>query len=325
MLNRYHLLTAVCVSAAGLFTASLAAQNTVVTQERSSVTYHPGATADNAAVALPAGITAKNLNDDKAIDKAFKKLAEDAITHNGFDNIVSMVSDQDYARFKDNVGKSSWNNVDGNNNKRLNDLAADINNTFKSKYNHDFDMDYSKVFTADFITIMTGEVSDPMALVGKWPLTAGPSLNSASAGKVTPSDAQEARDKAFGGKVNLEKGRNVAIAHIKESHGMPGLTASLIHETASGWKFDVPNNLTAQKLYDNLVANLSMISAHKNNLPGDINDGYREVTHAVVAALYDVDLSKGATAMDDANRNLNNTLNNGAVRPSNNTGSVNNR
>jgi len=315
MLNRYHLLTAVCLSAAGLFTASLSAQNTVVTQERSTVTYHPGGAADNSVVALPAGVTAKNLNDDKAIDKAFKKLAEDAITKNGFDNIVNMVADQDQARFKDNVGKSSWNNVDGSNNKRLNDLAADINNTFKSKYNHDFDMDYTKVFTSDFVNIQTGEVSDPMALVGKWPVEAAPSVKTGSAGgTVTPTDAQEARDKAFGGKVNLEKGRDVAIAHIKASHGMPGLTASLIHETASGWKFDVPNSLTAQKLYDNLVANLSMISAHKERLPGDINDGYREVSHAIVAALYDVDLSKGPTAMD-----------NGAVRPANNTGTVNNR
>jgi len=311
MLNRYHLITAACLSAAGLFTASLSAQNTVVTQERNTTVYQPGAAMNTSALALPAGITSKNLNDDKAIDKAFKKIAEDALTHNGFDNVVGMVADQDQARFKDNVGKSSWNNVDGNNNKKLNDLAADLNNAFKQKYNHDFDMDYSKVFTADFITIMTGEVADPMALVGKWPVDAGLGMN--PAGKVSPTDAQIARDKTFGGKVNLEKGRNVAIAHLKESHGMPGLTASMIHETASGWKFDIPNNLTAQQLYDNLVNNLSRVSANKANLPADINDGYREVSHAVVAALYGVDLSRG-TAMD-----------NGAVRPANNTGTVNNR
>jgi len=257
---------------------------------------------------------AKNLNDDKAIDKAFKKLSEDAITHNGFDNIVGMVADQDQARFKENVGKSSWNNVDGNNNKKLNDLAASINNTFKTKYNHDFDMDYTKVFTSDFVQIMTGEVQDPMTLVGKWPVETG--LGMSPGGKVTPTDAQIARDKAFGGKVNLEKGRNVAIAHFKDSHGMPGLTASLIHETASGWKFDIPNNLTAQQLYDNLVANLSLIDSHKESLPGDIDDGYREVSHAVLAALYGVDLSKtGTVGMDN--------LNNGSVRPANNT--VNNR
>jgi len=321
MLNRYHLISAACLSAASLFAANVMAQNTgvapgaTVTQQRSTTVYHPaGATDTSATVALPAGITAKNLNNDKAIDKAFKKIAEDAITHNGFDNVVGMVADQDQARFKENVGKSSWNNVDGNNNKKLNDLATNINNTFKSKYNHDFDMDYSKVFTPDFVQIMTGEVADPMALVGKWPLDAAPGSLSKTSGKVTPSDAEIARDKAFGGKVNLEKGRNVAIAHIKESHGMPGLTASLIHETASGWKFDVPNTLTAQKLYDNLVANLTVIDNNKSNLPGDINDGYRQVSHAVIAALYDIDLSKGNMAMD-----------NGAVRPSNTTGTVNNR
>ena len=315
MLNRYHLLTAVCLSAAGLFTASLSAQNAVITQERSSVTYRPAGAMDTAPLALPAGISAKNLNDDKPIDKAFKKVAEDAITQKGFDNIVGMVSDQDQERFKANVGKSSWNNVDGSNNKKLNDLAADINNAFKAKYNHDFDMDYSKVFTQDFVQIMTGEVADPMALVGKWPVEVGPAPSAQTSGRVTAVDAKEASDRAFGGKVNLEKGRNVAIAHFKASHGMPGLTASLIHETASGWKFDVPNTLTAQKLYDNLVANLSLVSANKGNLPADINDGYRHVSHAVIAALYDIDLTKGpAAAMD-----------NGAVRPSNTSGTVINR
>ena len=39
--------------------------------------------------------------------------------------------------------------------------------------------------------------------------------------KVSPADAAEANNKMFGGKVNLEKGREVAIARIDASHGMP--------------------------------------------------------------------------------------------------------
>jgi hypothetical protein len=314
MLNRIHLLSAVALSAsAGLFITSLPAQNTTVTQERSTVTFRPGVNNTGAVMtdkpaALPAGIAAKNLNEDKSIDKSFKKVAEDALSKNGFDNFVNNLVDQDRDRIKKSVGNASLTNVDGNNNKRINDLAVSLNETFKSKYNHDFDMDYSKVFTQDFLSIMTGEVSDPSLLAGKWPVDA--SMLSSSAGKLTPQDAQLAKDRAFGGDVNLDKGRNVAIAHIKASHGLPGITASLIHENLGGWKFDVPNTLTAQKLHDNLMNNLRHVDQHKAELPGDINDAYRHVTHAVVAALYDIDISK------DINTAAN-KLDPGAVRPAN--------
>ena len=49
------------------------------------------------------------------------------------------------------------------------------------KYNADFDVDYEKAYTADFATILTGEVSDPSLLVGKWPV-------GISSGKVSPTE-----------------------------------------------------------------------------------------------------------------------------------------
>jgi hypothetical protein len=330
MLNRIHLLSAIVMSAtAGLFAVGASAQNTVVTQERNSVTVrNPNSTISNVGMndrmpSLPAGITAKNLNEDKSIDKSFKAVAEDALSKNHFDNLVDNLVDQDRDRIKKSVGNASLTNVDGNNNQRLNDLAVRLNDSFKSKYNHDFDMDYKKVFTQDFLHIMTGEVADPALLTGKWPVDAGIGLN--NAGKLTAQDAAQARDKVFGGDVNLEKGRNVAIAHIPASHGLPAISASLIHENMGGWKFDVPNTLTAQKLHDNLVANLSYLDQHKAELPSDINEAYRHVTHAVVAALYDMDLSKGSNTASGT------TLDPGSVRPSNtpvmpsNSGTVNNR
>lgn len=300
MLSRTHLLTAVCLSAcAGLFVASAPAADTVtITGSGSSV----NVVDVNRNQSLPAGIAAKNLNEDKSIDKAFKNVAEDAVSRNGFDNLVSMLSDQDKERIKKSAGNASLTNLDGNKNTQLNTIADNLNNTFKQKYNSKFDIDYSKTFTADFTHIMTGEVQDPNLLVGKWPVDAG--MMADSSGKLSADEAQRTQKKSFGGEVNLEKGRNVAIAHLVGSHGMPGVTASLIHEVASGWKFDIPNDIDAHRLYDNLVSNLGTINA--GNLPADVNEANREVSHAVVAALYNIDLAHGAGSAN---------LNNGA-RPS---------
>jgi len=113
--------------------------------------------------------------------------------------------------------------------------------------------------------------------------------------------------------VNLEKGRKVAIAHIPASHGFPGLTASLIDEKVGGWKFDIPNTMTAEKLYNNLVANLDHINMNKDKWPSDINDAYRHMSHAVTAALYDVKVSDVGTAgapLDQTVRPSGNTVNN---------------
>ncbi len=240
MLTRTTLLTAVCLSAtAGMFVASLPAAD--------EMTPNPTPMAAVAAdkrmdFQLPPGITAKDLNSDKAIEKAYKSAAEDALSQKGFDNVVGLLVDQDRVNIAKSLGKSSYNNVDGSDNKHLNDLALSLSNTFKSKYNTKFDIDIAKVYNPDFMQIMTGEVTDANQLVGKWPLDAIDF--DSTGGKVTPNDAQTAQKKYFGGDVNLEKGRNVAIAHIAASHGLPGLNISMIHE-AGGWKFDAsPMDLT---------------------------------------------------------------------------------
>jgi hypothetical protein len=187
--------------------------------------------------------------------------------------------DQDRVRISKSLTSGTLNNINGSKNTKLNDVIADLQSAWKSKYNQKFDLDIAKVFNADFIHIQTGEVVDANLLVDNWPV-------SVDVGKVTQSDADLTKKKMFGGDVNLEKGRNVAIAHIISSHNMTGLNASLIHE-AGGWKFDIPNNLTAQLLYDNLVNNLNYLDLHKDQWPSDVNETYREFTHAVTAALYD--------------------------------------
>jgi len=306
MLNRIYALSA-AVFAAGFLAANLPAADTVVTQTDTTITHTADLSGD-----LPAGITAKDLNSDKAIEKLFTKVTEDALSKNGFDNVTALLVDQDRNRIKDSVEKGkSLTNLNGDDNKALNDALAGIDGFWQKKYNTKFSPTYDKVFGNNFLGIKTGEVSDPAALVGHWPLDASMMASNPGAGKMGAGDLNEAR-KTFGGDVNLEKGRNVAIAHFPMSHGMPGLNASLIHE-AGGWKFDIPNNIDAKHLYTNLVNNLYVVKGREADMPNDVNDGYRMVSHAVVAALYDIDLSKPSPTVMDNN----------GVRPAG--GSVQNR
>jgi hypothetical protein len=233
---------------------------------------------------LPVGINAKDLNADKAIDKAFKGVTEASMNKTGFDNLVSYLVDQDRDRINKSLSSGTLNNINGSKNQRLTDVIANIEGGWKSKYNQNFNLDIAKVYTREYIQIHTGEVADPALLVGKWPVM--PNMMTGNAGKLTQAEADEARNRMFGGNVNLEKGRNVAVAQFSTSQHFSGLNATLIHE-AGGWKFDVPNTMTAQKLYDNVVDRLTTLDRSRDQWPSDVNEAYRRFTQAVVSALYD--------------------------------------
>lgn len=288
MAKRTHLLTAVCVAAAaGLFSAgSLIAQNNNLGHDMQM-----GAATFN----LPAGITPKQLNSDKGIEKAFQSATNYAIDKTGFDNIVGGLVDQDRVRMKDSLGSGrSLSNVEGDKNKGLADVIADLQATWQSKYNTKFDENYKDAFTGGYLTTMTGEVSDSNQLLAKWPLDPGKTALPANA-KFAQNDVPE-NQKVEGGDVNLEKGRNVAIARITGVSQSGPITASMISE-AGGWKFDVPNTMTADDLYRTLVANLQFIDQQKGSWSTDVNEEYRHVTDAVVASLYGINISgQGGTA-----------------------------
>jgi hypothetical protein len=278
-----NLLTAACVAASAFLYVVPVHADTTVTESKTVVSHN-----DQAALALPAGITSKELNAEHGVERAFKGVTEYALSTTGFDNIVGYLVDQDRDRIKKSTDKS-LNDLDGNHNRALKDAVDNLSATWDKKYGHKFAIDYKKDYTGNFLTIMTGEVTDPNALVGHWPVVS--SNLDMGGGKMTGSDAAEAK-KNFGGDVNLEKGRDVAIAHLMASHGMPGLTASMIHEVASGWHFDIPNNIDAQQLYNTLVSNLTHLNNQADKLPADIGEAKLAVTHAVIASLYNIDLSK---------------------------------
>jgi len=284
MMNLKTTLALACLGVAtGLTLNQAIADDVIITTESNTVRADnmTKITADRPL--LPNGVAAKDLNADKTIEKVFKGVTEASMNKTGFDNLVSYMVDQDRDRMSKSLTSGTLNNINGSKNQRLTDLIASIEGGWKAKYNSKFDIDFGKVYTSDFFHIQTGEVTDANLLVGKWPVQT--SLGTGNAGKLTQADADQAK-KLFGGDVNLEKGRNVAIAQFQTNQYFSGLNASLIHE-AGGWKFDVPNTLTAQKLYDNLVNNLSVLDRARDQWPDDVNEGYRRFTQAVVAAMYD--------------------------------------
>lgn len=227
---------------------------------------------------LPAGITAKDLNASKSIESSLANIAEDGLKKNGFDNVIGYLVDQDRARIKEKMKDVKVDDI--------NALAEKINGALKTKYGKDFKVEAASLQST--YKFQTGEVTNTDALLGKWPVDAAVRpLSEVNQGKVTPEDVKEAK-KMFGGDVNLEKGRNVALVTIPMGHGRRAITASMISE-ATAWRLDIPNNVDAETLHRQLVNGLTTLS-NQNTWPDDYADAQRLVTHVIVGSIYGVDM-----------------------------------
>ena len=236
--------------------------------------------------ALPAGIQAKDLNEAGDVRNAFEAVTEAAFDTDAFDDIVNRLVDAD----RDRIGKSD---VDA---KALQARIETLQKQWKAKYGKEFDLNEEVVFgTGGFVAIAQGEIADPAQLVGKWPVAPLAGEARQAAGRQTiigaaADTAQQVSDagKVAGGDANLDKGRNVAVARIPAGHGMPEVTASLIHELPDIWRFDIPDTVDGRKLHDNLAKHLNALG-DGSNWPADVNDAYRMVAHHVLLAIYDAD------------------------------------
>jgi hypothetical protein len=275
-------LTAACLSAslAFAFAPTFAAAPAPAPQH---MDYEQGASS----VTLPAGITAKDLKETKGIENAFTSVDESALGKDPLNNIIDRLVDQD----RDRLTSKDKNAPKGD---ELTNIVKQIDDAWHAKYHQDLKFDNKTLFADTYFHAATGEVANPDQLVGQWPVEAS-GVMPATGGQMTSSDAKEAH-KNFGGDVNLEKGRNVAVVHLAPGSGMPGVTASMILEHPSSWRFDVPNSLTREKLYSNLVANLTALYGNQANWPSDPTLATRALTNSVVASLYDINVQNAGQA-----------------------------
>lgn len=294
------LLASVCVAAAGL---SAVAQNDTSREVRKEVRETSREVQRNTSdavkdaqqtiksdagdkLAFPAGISARTTDKDaKGLFDPLAEITDAAFSKDGFNNLVGRLVDQDRDRI---------NQLKDRKDDELNAVVDRVRTAFKNKYGRDINAEVN-IHLEGFAKAITGEVQDPNALVGKWPVSSGLGAGLGSdlkneAGKLTPEDAKKTEDKLFGGNVNLEKGRNVGLVQIPASHGKAALTVSLIQESPT-WRIDIPNNISGQQLHRNLVNALTEFEKDQEKWPTDSIEATRMAVHCVASALYKADMT----------------------------------
>jgi hypothetical protein len=235
--------------------------------------------ASNASVplALPSGFSEKKFN-DSGIRSEFATVTQDALTTDHYSSFINDLVDEDRTRLQDDKKRDVAD---------INGKINVIRKFWKDKYGKDFSIDRS-AFTPEAVAIVTGEVSDVAQAVQNWPLDARTGRPMQPSGEAVTARAAEA-GKTGGGRVNLDKGRDVAIARFAASHNLPEITVSMVHELPAQWRFDIPKDRTGQQIHNDLLNQLNFIATHSEDWPSDVNDSYRMVAHRVLLSLYGVD------------------------------------
>jgi len=220
----------------------------------------------------PAGRATDNNGDVRSVRNLLKNATEAAVKKDGFDNLTRRFVDADRNRIgKNDLTRADWDKLNG----RIDKFRKD----WKDKYNQDFDIDKEEVVFNDQFIITRGEIGD-----------AQPAGSRVDPTKPDTTPGPEA-DKIGGGDTNRDKGRDVAKVTFPAGHGMPQVYVPLINEFPANWKIDVPDDVDARKLYDNLLTHVTMADDHKDQWPADVNDAYRAISHHVFAAIMNVPMS----------------------------------
>lgn len=249
--------------------------------------------------ALPPGIAPKELGNDIALRELLAKTTKAAFTKGGFDKLVGHFNDQD----RDRIGEVK---IDDERMAKLDGRIEQIRQAWQSRYGEEFTIHVGSgddLGALGGITLLRGEIQDPALVIQNWPVNAREFASAAldrAAGAVAdvgdapvaaPGMLDEAK-KPGGGDVNLDKGREVAIAFLPAvgTHHKP-VTVSIIGEVQA-WKIDVPNSVDANKLYDNLLNHLTAFGEKEAQWPADKFEAQRKATQCVMMALYDIPMAE---------------------------------
>jgi hypothetical protein len=270
----------------------------------------------------PAQAMAPDVDD---IRKTLANSAEASLTKGGFDDLIERFSDSDRNR----LGKEMKGNQEFKNDTTLDGRIAQFQKDWKDKYNQDFNIkDRNAVFDESFAMIRQGELpgygSARMAgeresgAAANTPGTTGdmntpaPTANPDGTARSAPSgtanqptgDASVNNNNDRMNKAANRADKNMASVTVQASHGLPELSVPMIHEFPDSWKIDIPDNLTAQQLRDNLLKHLTMADEQKDQWPSDPNEAYRLVSHHVLMAVMNVD--EQGRMMDTKTSDMNN-------------------
>lgn len=275
-------------------------------------------TASDQPLSLPAGFAQKNLNADSDLKMELVKITDRAVSHDSYEKLLNELSKPD----KDRV--QIFKNADRD---RLNKSIDEIKTAWKSKYGQDLDVTDTNLTFGDKTQIVQGVVLDQPTAVNNWPVpaTSDESTSPANAGVQNPgftgNSANQnvngsARNPAIGDKAmtsadrlqggtptpaqfwNLEltNDTEVALVRCPGKDGHPGMTISMVHEALGGWTISLPSSRTGDQFYNDYATELSDISSHVNQWPADQAEGYRMLSHHIMAAIYGVQPHESVSA-----------------------------
>ena len=234
---------------------------------------------ENKAPEFPAGFQLKDVGDLNDIRGELGNVANKAVTKDDFGSLLSELTAQDKDRMKD-YKQQDFKTLDG--------VIDQFRKDWQAKYGHDFNIkDQTQVY-GDQFKIIQGVVTDPAVALANWPVQSTAKSEARTGTDQARLAGSEQNREGAANDAKLDKGREVAMVRIPASHGLPAVTASMIHEKPDHWRFDIPNNINSQEIHTQLQNHLTYLDQHKDMWPADENDAYRDVTHHVVAALYNV-------------------------------------
>jgi hypothetical protein len=198
-----------------------------------------------------------NLAADKKIDKLFCGLTNDALTSNDMSKLVSYFDSASQKRISQSSTFSEGYGA------KLDAQIQQISRDWKQKYGHDFDVKSHDTFGSSFASIEQGN----------------PKTDARLASSVMKAENETAQ--SFSGD------EAIALADIKGGHSMAALEVPFVCEKSGGWRIAVPNSLTADRLRQNLLDELTAVNQHSAQLPANETDAYRHVGHRVLMAILD--------------------------------------
>ncbi len=251
---------------------------------------------------LPAGIRVKEQTDYRDLQRFLSNVTEAAMDKGGYDNVVRHLNDQD----RDRIGGTQ---IEEARREKYDGRIEQIRKAWKARYGDDFEIGIASEgemgpFTN--VTFLRGEVEDPALVIKSWPVNAhgAPVEN-------TPGAAQETQ-RLGGGDVNLDKGREVAIAYFP-GIGMDKMpvTVSIVGEIQA-WKIDLPNHIDGNHLYESLLTHLTAFGEKEAEWPATKVEAQRMAAHCVMMALYDIK-KDGIDKDRDMNRGQNQNRDNSGM------------
>lgn len=226
---------------------------------------------------LPPGTAPKQLNDQEDVRSVLGSTVNAAVTKGAFDDMFERFSTADRRRIGDFASKEQ---------PTLDAKVEQLRTAWKAKYGQDMKLDEKAQLTAMLI-VLEGEVTDPALAKMHWPLRV---TNTRSNEPIQAGDSSSSAE-------YLDKGRNVAIVTIPSTAtSTPTLYLSMLHENVDSWRIDIPDSITGEQIYNNLLANLTRFSEKIDSWPANVNEASRQLTYSVFSAIYNVPPREGSQA-----------------------------